>query len=104
MQIEDYLAYRQLLFSEYDTHKGTKKGQSLAFQIASISETLAEEYAKLGHVEPAAKAYLTQGEFLFNLSRVNEGISALEKAKATTKSEQIRKWIDGALVTCRNRK
>lgn len=98
MTVNDLVAYRDVLFAEYDRVKDQpKKANSLAFQIASISESIAEEYVKTGERTTATLSYLIQGEYLFTLGRNQEGFTAWQKAKDTTDNEKLKSWIEDNL-------
>lgn len=97
--IEELIAYKNTVFSEYERAKavGSYKLPSLTFQLASLEESIAEEYAKVGNPNRAAVNYVSQGSFLFELGRIPEGKAAWERAKTITDNEKLRNWIDEGL-------
>lgn len=99
MELDDLIAYKNIVFSEYERAKADKsrKYYSLTFQVATLEESIAEELMKIGKFNQAAVNYVSQGSFLFELGRLTEGKAAWDKAKEATKSETLKAWIDEGL-------
>ena len=99
MTLEELIAYRDLLYAEYDRAQnlGLRKADSLAFQIASINESIAEEYLKAGFPDSAVWSYLSQGEYLGKLGRIEESKAAWIKARDLTTNEKVKSWINIAI-------
>lgn len=99
MQLEDLKAYRDIVFGEFERAKndGLRKALSLAFQIADLDESIAQELEKAGQMDEAAYYYVSQGQYLVEIGRVNEAKAAWEKAKSIATKEVIKKWVDEGL-------
>jgi hypothetical protein len=99
MQLSDLIAYRDIVFGAFETAKGTgsPKARSLAFQIASLDESIGEELQKTGEMDQAAYWFVSQGEYLIEIGRIAEAKVAWEKAKSIATKDVIKKWVDEGL-------
>lgn len=95
MTVEELIAYRHLLQTEHErVDPESRKRASLAFQIASISESIAEEHIKAGDPTDAVWDLLTQSEYLGLLGRYSEKKEVLKKIKGLTSNDKILTWLD----------
>lgn len=99
MQLEDLKAYRDFVFGEFERARDgrSRKAPSLAFQIASLDESIAQELEKAGQMDEAAYYYVSQGQYLIENNHINEARAAWEKAKSIATKEVIKKWVDEGL-------
>lgn len=99
MTIDDLVAYKGVVFGEYERAKADNSYRlpSLVFQLASLEESIAEEHVKAGNPDRAAVNYVSQGSFLFEIGHILEGKAAWERAKSLTTKDTLRNWIDEGL-------
>lgn len=99
MNIDDLIAYKGVVFGEYERAKAEKSYRlpSLIFQLASLEESIAEEHAKAGNPDRAAVNYVSQGSFLIEIGHISEAKAAWERAKSLTTKDSLRNWIDEGL-------
>jgi hypothetical protein len=100
MTTDDLIAYKNFVFGEYEQAKNDnnlRKMKSLAFQVADLEESIAEELIKEGNPDRAAVNLVSQGSMLFEIGRIPEGKAAWEKAKTITTKDSIKNWVDEGL-------
>lgn len=99
MTLEDLIAYKNFVYSEYERARdeNSRKTASLAFQVASLEESIAEELIKLGKPEQACINFVSQGSMLVELNRIPEAKAAWERAKSITSKDKLKQWVDDGI-------
>ena len=97
--LDDLIHYKNFVFGEYERAKNehSPKVGSLAFQTASLEESIAEEQIKVGRPEDAVIHLVSQGSLLMEIGHFVDARSAWERAKALTSKEKVKNWIDEEL-------
>lgn len=104
MTIEELINYKNFIYDEYDRAKNehSNKARGLAFQVASLEESIADELIKAGDLTRAAINLVSQGSLLMELGRIAECKAAWEKALSVTTNEKLKAWIQTGLAQCQS--